>query len=65
MAIAKKADEQAVDEDFLPDNHAGDLIDERFHPLAVVLNMLGKLGGVDTHGVLAAWLVGFLRQVVW
>ena len=59
MAVAKEADEQAVDEDFLPDDHAGDFIDEGFHPLAVVLDMLGELGGVDTHEMMAAWLVGF------
>jgi hypothetical protein len=59
MAVAKEADEQAVDEDFLPHDHAGDFIDEGFHPLAVVLDMLGELGGVDTHEMMAAWLVGF------
>jgi hypothetical protein len=62
MAVAKEADEQAVDEEFLPDDHAGDFIDEGFHPLAVVLDMLGELGGVDTHGMLFS---GFLRQTVW
>jgi hypothetical protein len=41
-----------VDEDFLADNHAGDFVDEGFHPLAVVLDMLGELGCVDTHGML-------------
>jgi hypothetical protein len=62
MAIAKKADEQPVDEDFLSHDNAGDFIDEGFHPLAVVLDMLGELGGVDTHGMLFS---GFLRQAVW
>jgi hypothetical protein len=62
MAVAKEADEQAVNEDFLSDDHAGDFIDEGFHPLAVVLDMLGELGGVDTHGMLFG---GFLRQAVW
>jgi hypothetical protein len=52
MAVAKEADEQAVDEDFLTDDHAGDFVDEGFHPLAVVLDMLGELGGVDTHGMM-------------
>ncbi len=58
MAVAKEADEQAVDEHFLPDNYAGDFIDEGFHPLAVVLDMLGEFGCVDTHGMVATWLVG-------
>jgi hypothetical protein len=49
MSIAKKADEQAMDEDFLSDDHAGDFLNEGFHPHAVFLDMLGKLGCVDTH----------------
>jgi hypothetical protein len=63
MAVAKEANEEAVNKDFLSDDHAGDFSDERFHPLAVVLDMLGELGCIDTHGMFC-WVFKTGRRVI-
>jgi hypothetical protein len=41
MAVGKQADEEAVDQDFLPHHDAGDFVDKWLDPLAVFLNLLG------------------------
>jgi hypothetical protein len=59
MAIAKEADEEAVDENFLAHDDAGDLVDEWFHPVSVFLDLPGEFGSVDAHGMTADGLMGF------